>query len=183
MMNFTSSGGALKSRLQISALRKTLLPEPVVPAMSRWGIRVRSAMTGIPVMSSPSAMGSRCFAWAKASLSTASRRVTASRSALGISIPMAALPGMGATMRTLWAFRARARSSARLAILLILTPGAGSSSYIVMTGPGLTSATLPSTPKSASFLSRSLALSMRLSRRCFVSRRGTSSRRVSGGRM
>ena len=39
-----------------------------------------------------------------------------------------------------------ARSSDRFAIRLTLTPGAGSNSNMVITGPGLTSTTLPSIP-------------------------------------
>ncbi len=56
-------------------------------------------------------------------------------------MPIAPLPGIGAMIRMLGARRASARSSERLVILLILTPGAGSSSYMVMTGPGFTSIT------------------------------------------
>ena len=44
-------------------------------------------------------------------------------------------------MRMLTARMAMARSSARPVIRLILTPGAGSNSYMVMTGPGETSVT------------------------------------------
>ncbi|OPY86788.1 MAG: hypothetical protein A4E73_03857 [Syntrophaceae bacterium PtaU1.Bin231] len=181
MRNFTVSGAALKRILQIMALRDTLFPEPVVPAIRRCGILTRSARTGAPTMSSPRAMGSRKTDEAKFSLSRTSRRCTASRSKFGISMPMAALPGMGAMIRTLGAFRARARSSARFVIRLIFTPGAGSSSYIVMTGPALTSMTLASTPKSASFFSRMRELARRLSRLRRVSRRSAASRSLSGG--
>lgn len=65
-------------------------------------------------------------------------------------MPMTDLPGIGARMRMLGAMSASARSSVRLVMRLILTPAAGSSSYMVMTGPGRTSTTR-STPKSASF--------------------------------
>ncbi|MNT80832.1 hypothetical protein D3C72_2203540 [compost metagenome] len=47
---------ALYSRDRIMALIPTDLPEPVVPAISRWGILARSATTGLPAMSLPSAM-------------------------------------------------------------------------------------------------------------------------------
>ena len=60
--------------------------------------------------------------------------------------------------------RVKARSSERLTILLILTPGAGSSSYIVITGPGNTSTTRPSTPKSDNFFSKMRELVTRESR-------------------
>ncbi len=59
-------------------------------------------------------------------------------------------------MRTLPDFSASARSSDRFTILDSLTPGAGSNSYIVITGPGFTSTTCPSIPKSSSFFSRTL---------------------------
>jgi hypothetical protein len=39
-------------------LRQTLLPLPVAPATSRCGMRPRSATTGAPAMSLPSAMAS-----------------------------------------------------------------------------------------------------------------------------
>jgi len=122
--------------LQIMALRETLFPDPVVPAIRRWGMRVRSWTTGEPMISTPRAMGSLLRASLKTSESRTSLRCTASLSRLGISMPITALPGRGAMMRILAAFRARARSSARLVIRLILTPGAGSSSYRVMMGPG-----------------------------------------------
>ena len=64
--------------------------------------------------------------FSKALEATTSLNFTISRTALGTSIPMAALPGIGATMRMLVARRASARSSDRFATLLILTPGAGS---------------------------------------------------------
>ena len=158
--------------LQIMALRQTLFPEPVVPAISKWGIRIKSVIIGVPTISSPRAIGSFSEDSKKASLSRTSLRCTGSRELFGISMPIAALPGIGAMIRMLCARKARARSSARFVILLIFTPGAGSSSYMVMTGPGLTSTTLPSTPKSASFTSKIRALAMRLSRFILVSFRG-----------
>ena len=72
---------------------------------------------------------------------------TVSRCELGTSMPTTDFPGIGATMRKLIAFMANARSSARFTILATLVPGAGSNSYIVTTGPGRTSVTLPSMPK------------------------------------
>src|SRR2546430_876961 len=62
------------------------------------------------------------------------------------------LPGIGPTIRTEADVRASARSSARLTTWLTLMPGAGSNSYDVMTGPGLTWTMRPSTSKSWSFL-------------------------------
>ena len=51
----TSRGSALYSSDRIIALTATDLPEPVVPATSRCGMRARSAITGLPAMSLPSA--------------------------------------------------------------------------------------------------------------------------------
>ncbi|CFN76627.1 Uncharacterised protein [Bordetella pertussis] len=46
------------------ALMPTDLPEPVVPATSKCGILARSATTGLPAMSLPSAMVStEWLAW------------------------------------------------------------------------------------------------------------------------
>src|SRR5256885_683179 len=64
---------------------------------------------------------------------------------LGTSIPTAALPGMGATMRSDGARIARARSSAREAMRPTFTPGPGATSYWVTTGPTVRPAIEPST--------------------------------------
>ena len=179
--NLTSSGRARYSRLVMMLLSPTLLPLPVAPAMSRWGMAARSVTAGLPRMSFPSAMANGEGYSRNLREASTSRNTTGSRSAFGISIPTTALPGMGATMRTLTARITRARSSARLTILFTLTPLAGSNSYIVMTGPGRTWVTRPSTPKSRSFISR---ISARLSRSsCMVSTStfGGSVRRASGG--
>ncbi len=61
-------------------------------------------------------------------------------------MPTAALPGIGATMRTLSASSDMARSSDRLTILLRRVPGAGANSYIVTTGPGRIAVTSPWMP-------------------------------------
>ncbi len=55
MIRRTCSAVALYSRLRIIALIATDLPEPVVPAISRCGMRARSATIGAPPMSLPSA--------------------------------------------------------------------------------------------------------------------------------
>ena len=58
MMKRTWSGVA-RSRMELTMLlRQALLPEPVVPAISTWISRVRSASTGLPVMSLPIHMAS-----------------------------------------------------------------------------------------------------------------------------
>ncbi len=151
----------MKRKLLMIAFKHTLFPEPVAPATRRCGILARSVTKGAPVMSFPRAMVNLCCEFLNAGEERISSRYTMVLWLFGISMPMAAFPGIGATMRTLGARRARARSSERPATLLILTPGAGLSSYIVMTGPGRISTTSPSTSKSASFAS---------SRRAFISR-------------
>ena len=52
----TCSGVALYNRLSIMALMATDLPDPVVPATRTWGILARSATTGWPPISLPSAI-------------------------------------------------------------------------------------------------------------------------------
>jgi len=68
-------------------LTQTDLPEPVVPAMSRWGMAVRSAETGLPETFLPSARRSgERIRW-KDSLSITSRSATRLISVLGTSMP------------------------------------------------------------------------------------------------
>ena len=52
----------------------TDLPEPVVPATSRCGMRARSTITGSPPIVLPSAIGRRWFELPKSSLARSSRR-------------------------------------------------------------------------------------------------------------
>ena len=141
--------------------RPTLLPVPVAPAMRRWGILARLVTTGTPSISVPRARVSAAFEAVNSLLARILRRLTSSRERLGISMPTAFLPGIGATTRTGAALSAMARSSARETILLILMPGAGVNSYMVITGPGLISRISPSTPKSLSLdrISEAFALS------------------------
>ena len=66
---------------------------------------------------------------------------------LGISIPIAALPGIGASILIATAAKLSAISSLKLTILLTLTPVLGCNSYLVTLGPFVTCNTLASTPK------------------------------------
>ena len=118
-------------------------------------MRCRSATTGAPPMSLPSAIASGEATSSYAFDFTISPKVTSSRFSLGISRPITDLPGMTSTTRTLTADRARARSLERLLIWLALTPGAGRISKRVTTGPGSTATTSTSTPKSFSLSSTS----------------------------
>ncbi len=117
------------------AFTSTLLPELVAPPISRCGVWMRSMTCELPRMSLPSAMGMSWRASCISGRSTISRKLTMARSRLGTSMPTACLPGIGATMRTLGAARRSAMLSARFAIFETRTPGAGSISYSVITGP------------------------------------------------
>jgi len=147
--NLTSLGLAEKRMLSNIVLSPTLFPAPVAPATSRCGMVLRSAVTGAPKMSFPSANVSFERALEKAPLINTSLMETVSRETFGTSMPTTDFPGSGATMRRLTALSASARSSARFTIRATLVPGAGSNSYIVTTGPGRTSVTRPSMPKLA----------------------------------
>ena len=138
-------------------LSPTDLPEPVVPATSRCGIGARSAMTGSPAMFLPRISGSDMFWSSNAWLPISSDSETVSRFGLGSSMPITLRPGMVAT-RAESADMLRAMSSASAITRLALVPLAGSSSYIVTTGPGRTSTISPRTLKSSSTASRSRAL-------------------------
>ena len=92
-----------------------------------------------------------------------SRRVTVCLCAFSISIPTAALPGIGASILMLLALMLSAISSERLVICPTFTPIAGSSSYLVTDGPVMTFVTLASTLKLARVLSRRAAFSFSVS--------------------
>ena len=132
-----SSGVALHSRLVISALTITLLPEPVAPAISRWGILARSTAIALPATSRPSANVSVEPEPRKSTSSRIRRSATTLNSLFGTSMPTALLPGIGASIRMLRAARAMDRSSDSASIRLTLMCGAGWTSYCVTTGPAL----------------------------------------------
>ncbi len=55
--------GVARSKMELMrAFKQPLLPDPVVPAISRWTILTRSARTALPVTSLPSqkAIGEAC---------------------------------------------------------------------------------------------------------------------------
>ena len=135
------------------AFNPTLFPEPVEPAIKRCGIVARSCATGSPILSFPITIINFEFDLTNSLEVIISLNETTSFLILGISIPTTGFPGTGARMRKLSARIASARSSLKERILLTLIPGAGSNSYNVMTGPGRTCTTFPSTPKSASLRS------------------------------
>ena len=105
----------------------TDLPEPVVPATSRCGMRARSTVIGVPPMSLPMLNINCPEARSKASEASSSRRCTISRLALGSSMPMTLRPRTTAA-RTDMALMERAMSSESPITRAVLTPGAGSNS-------------------------------------------------------
>ena len=78
-----------------------------------------------PPLSLPTPKASREGFLRASWLSSTSRRGTTSTVSLGISMPTAALPGMGASMRMLGAAKLSAMSSASAVMRLTLMPGAG----------------------------------------------------------
>ena len=163
------------------AFKATLLPVPVAPAIKRCGIFSSSATIGLPTISFPRHRGNSDFDLLNALEATISLNLTISRIALGISIPTTAFPGIGATIRILIARSAKARSSVRLTILFILTPDAGSYSNVVTTGPGVTAATLPLTPKSSNFFSSNFDCMRKFSPSVEAGRASGSSNRFTDG--
>ena len=147
------------SREMIMELVQTDLPEPVVPAMSRCGIRAMSPITFRLEMSLPTAKATWDFAFSNSLESMTLRSGTGETKRLGTSMPTTEfLPGIGA-MRTLTAPRLSAISAARLVILLSLTPRSSSSSYRVTEGPLVTSMIFASMPKDCSVSASSSSVS------------------------
>ena len=164
-------------------LRPTDLPDPVVPATSKCGIGARSAITGSPAIFLPRISGSAMFWSSNAWLPISSDKVTASRFGLGSSMPITLRPGIVAT-RADSADMLRAMSSASWITRLALMPLAGSSSYMVTTGPGRTSTMSPRTWKSSSTDSSNRALRSSPARSiCVRLLSGGRSSRSSGGRL
>ena len=135
MISFTSSGCALYKILMIRVLIHTDLPEPVAPAISIWGILAISATTVLPAISLPTAKAMLELNSRNSLLSKRSRSATVIFSLFGTSIPMAALPGIGASIRISVAARFNLISSARPTILDTFTPCSGCNSYRVTLGP------------------------------------------------
>ena len=136
---------------------QTDFPEPVAPAMSRCGMSRRSATMLFPEMSLPTTNSTMDGASMNSSDSIRSRIRTGAGLSFSTSMPTAALPGIGASIRMLLALRLRAISSESLVMLATFTPVAGCTSYLVTDAPCVTLRTLASTPKSFSVCSRSSA--------------------------
>ena len=110
-------------------------------------------MIGKPEILFPKAIGNLIFFLEKSLLDIISLKYTFSRNDLGNSIPTELLPGMVAILvDSELVFLAI--SSDKFIIFETLTPGAGSNSFKVTTGPLLIFIILPSTPKSKRIFSR-----------------------------
>jgi len=157
-ISFTWSGRLVMRMLAMIELMHTLLPEPVVPAISMCGMDVRSAIRAAPDTSLPRNSGRPIFSALGPATAISSFSRTISLSRFGTSMPMVFLPGSGATTRTDGAFSARAMSLARAATCDTLLPGASCSSNIVMTGPVSISTTRASSRNSSSVCSSTLPL-------------------------
>ena len=134
-------------------LIQTDFPEPVVPAINKWGIEAKSPTNGIPEIFLPKAIGNLISLFKKSLLDRISLRKTFSRVELGSSMPIVLLPGIVAILADS-ELVFLAMSSERLIILETLTPAAGSNSFKVTTGPWLTFFMLPLTPKSKRIFSK-----------------------------
>ena len=113
--------------------------------MSKCGIFARLDTIGFPPISFPNANANCCFPSPKSLLDRISFKTTVSRVTFGNSIPITERPGTVET-RADNADIERAISSDSPITLDAFKPGAGSSSYIVTTGPGLTETISPLTP-------------------------------------
>ena len=106
----------------IIAFSPTDLPCPVAPATSKWGILARSTIKTSFVMVFPNAIGkSNCVSWNFLELRMLSID-TILALALGTSIPIVPLPGIGAMIRIPSAARLNAISSSKFLIFEIRTP-------------------------------------------------------------
>ena len=106
------------------AFMQTLLPLPVAPAISRWGILPRSATTGTPETPLPSASAS--FVLAPRSLNSFGLHNVAHgdrprRCRSALRCRPSRLPGTGASMRSAGAASASARSFCSAVILFTRT--------------------------------------------------------------
>ena len=134
----------------MSEFSMTLLPEPVEPAISRWGMDSSGVTLMRPLMSLPRVTVRREGELANSSDSSTWRRLISSRRVFGTSIPTVGLPGMR-SMRIDSACRPRHRSSLSVVMRLYLMPASGLNSKVVTTGPGLIWTTEPKTLNSSNF--------------------------------
>ena len=125
---------------------QTDLPEPVVPAISIWGIFLISPITLWPVISLPTQKLILDLLSPNSGESIRSRMGTVSETLLGASMPTANLSGI-MVIRTLAAPKDKAISSDKLLTRENLVPRFNCSSYRVTLGPRVISTKVASTPK------------------------------------
>ena len=130
----------------IIVLIHTDLPDPVAPAIRRCGIFAISATFVFPEISFPTAKLIFDFDSWNSLESIRSRNATITFSLFGTSIPTAAFPGIGASIRMSAAARFNLISSASPTILLTFTPISGWISYRVTAVPQLIFVTVTLTP-------------------------------------
>ena len=136
MINLTSSGRAFIKNTRnnpINRNRFTRSGRTQLPRGGASGPNQRSEQNHLqPSQEELLKEFSRIQSW---TAPTSSRKETVAISELGTSIPTRDFPGIGASIRTSLAARARAKSSARLEMRLTRTPTAGLTSYLVTDGP------------------------------------------------
>ncbi len=128
-------------------------------------MELKSPVIGIPDIFFPSAIGSLIFFFEKSELEIISLKYTFSLEDFGNSIPTVLLPGIVEILADS-ELVFLAISSDKFIIFETLTPGAGSNSFNVTTGPLLIFFIFPSTPKSNRIFSKaasSILLSERIS--------------------
>ena len=155
----TSSGLVLTNNDVTIELIQEDLPAPVCPAISTWGNSAKLSNLGLPEISKPKPMFRGCSAFCASFEDNTSPKDTSFLCLLGISIPIALLPGIGANNLTSGVANAYAISCERDVTLDTLTPGANSISYLVTVGPGTTLVNSASTPCSFNKFVRSFAVS------------------------
>lgn len=125
----------------------TLFPEPVEPAINTCGILAISANCTFPATSFPSPTVNFDLFPLNSSLSNISLKCTTSFPYLVPLFPLLVFPGLVLQFLLFLFAKFNAMSSAKLAILLTLTPSAGFNSYLVIAGPTDTFSTFADTPK------------------------------------
>ena len=157
--SLTSLGSALYKILIMIVLMQTDLPDPVAPAIRRCGIFAISVTFVLPAISLPTAKLIFDLDSLNSFDSIRSRNATVTFSLFGTSIPTAAFPGIGASIRMSAAARLSLISSASPTILLTFTPISGWISYLVTAGPQLILVTVTLTPNVFSVCCSLLAVS------------------------
>ncbi len=140
---------------------QTDFPDPVAPAINICGILLRSPTIHFPVISFPKAKAKFLLVFVNSLESRTSLKKTGNCFLFGTSIPIAAFPGIGASILTPFAANPNAISSCKLTIFDTFTPGLGCNSNLVTEGPLVTCITLASTPKSESVSTSLSALSIK----------------------